>query len=307
MMHGTLKRWLSITAVVALTAVLVACGGSDEAAQQATADAMFSQIQAEATPESAPAEATPEPDQPPTDTPADESPPEEAAPADEPDVAATESAAALSATAVAVQTAQANEAVVAQATLEPIQAELATYGVAPNDGSLAWVHPPISMEVTDFEDFDYANQRLLTVARDFVLVADVTWNSRFAESGCGFVVRSDGKEEEGVNQYIIGMTRGAEGHVLWAEQIGGEVDLNTVTDYYANGLDPLFEWQNDTTNRIAIVGRGQEFTLYSNGTRLGTIQAQSGFEEGFVAFIAINRSGGIRCDYNNAWLWRMDS
>lgn len=299
------KRLLATAVFVLLVAALAACGGgNDEASRQATADALMAQIQAQATPESAPENATPESPEPATDAPADE-PPTEVPAVEGPDVAATEAAAALSATAAAVQTAQAGEAVVAQATLEPIKSELSTYGVDPSDGSLAWVHPPITLEVTDFEDFDYANQRLLTVARDFVLVADVTWNSRFAESGCGFVVRSDGKEEEGVSQYIIGLTRGAQGHVLFAEQIAGEVDLNTVTDYYANGLDPLFEWQNDTTNRIAIVGRGQEFTLYSNGTRLGTIQAQSGFVEGFVAFIAINRSGGIRCDFNNAWLWRM--
>ncbi len=302
---GRMQRWLATAVLVLLVVALAACGGGDdEASRQATADALMAQIQAQDTPAAAPENVTPESPELATDAPATE-PPAEAPAVAEPDVAATEAAVALSATAAAVQTAEANESIVAVATLEPIKAELATYGVDPADGSLAWVHPPITLEVTDFEDFDYANQRLLTVARDFVLVADVTWNSRFAESGCGFVVRSDGKEEEGVSQYIVGMTRGAQGHVLFAEQIAGEVDLNTVTDYYANGIDPLFEWQNDTTNHIAIVGRGQEFTLYSNGTRLGTIEAQSGFVEGFVAFIAINRSGGIRCDFNNAWLWRM--
>jgi 4-methylaminobutanoate oxidase (formaldehyde-forming) len=105
---------------------------------------------------------------------------------------------------------------------------------------------------------------------------------------------------------VDGMTRGAQGHVLFAEQVQGDVDLNLVTDIYANGIDPQFEWQNDTTNRMAVVGRGQEFTLYSNGTRLGTVTGKAGFEEGFVAFIAVNRSGGIRCDYDNIWLWRMN-
>jgi hypothetical protein len=182
---------------------------------------------------------------------------------------------------------------------------VATYGVDPNQGNLGFTHPPITIEENDFEDVDWQNQNLLTVARDFVLAADVTWNSAFAESGCGFAVRSDG-DEENPSQYLLGMTRGAQGHVLFAEQVTGEVDLNRVTDIYANGIDPQFEWQNDTTNRIAIVGRGQEFTIYSNGTRLGTITGQAGFEEGFVAFFALNRSGGIRCDFDNAWLWRMN-
>ncbi len=276
---------------------LAACGGGGDDSQAATAEALLSNINTE--PTAAPDAEEAEPSA------TAEAPAEAEAPT--PDAAATEAAEALRLTAEAEQAAIAEDQEALVATLEPIKAELATYGVDPSNGSLAWTHPPITMEITDFEDFDYANQRLLTVARDFVLSADVTWNSAYAESGCGFVVRSDGNEEEGVNQYLIGMTRGAQGHVLFAEQIDGEVDLDTVTDYAAGGIDPQFEWQNDTTNRIAIVGRGQEFTLYSNGTRLGTLEAESGFEEGFVAFVAINRSGGIRCDFNDAWLWRMDS
>ena len=221
------------------------------------------------------------------------------------DLAATEAADALRLTAEAEQAAVAAANAERAGLLEPIRAEVASYGVDPNQGKLGFTHPPISIEVTDFEDAAYRNQNLYTVARDFVLAADVTWNSAYAESGCGFVVRNDGEEED-PNQYIIGLTRGAEGHLLFAEQVEGEVDLNLVTDIYANGIDPKFQWQNDTTNRIAVVGRGQEFTFYSNGTRLGTVTGRAGFEEGFVAFIAVNRSGGIRCDFNNAWLWRMN-
>ncbi|UCC51334.1 MAG: hypothetical protein JSV68_19825 [Anaerolineaceae bacterium] len=221
------------------------------------------------------------------------------------DASATEVAAALSQTAEAEAAAASAAQAERAATVEPIRAEVASYGVDPNQGDLGFTHPPISIEVTDFEATDFANQNLLTVARDFVLAADVTWDSVYAESGCGFVFRSDG-DEENPSQYIMGMTRGAQGHVLFAEQVQGDVDLNLVTDIYANGIDPQFEWQNDTTNRMAVVGRGQEFTLYSNGTRLGTVTGKAGFEEGFVAFIAVNRSGGIRCDYDDIWLWRMN-
>ena len=237
-------------------------------------------------------------------------PPEEQPAQEEPteptiDVAATEAAEALRQTAATEAAAAAEAQAERAAAIEPIKAEVASYGVDPNQGDLGFTHPPISIEVNDFEDAAYRNQNLFTIARDFVLAADVTWNSAYAESGCGFVVRNDGEEED-PNQYIIGLTRGAEGHLLFAEQVEGEVDLNLVTDIYANGIDPKFQWQNDTTNRIAVVGRGQEFTFYSNGTRLGTVTGRAGFEEGFVAFIAVNRSGGIRCDFNNAWLWRMN-
>ncbi|MFN2137982.1 MAG: hypothetical protein ACK2UK_18650 [Candidatus Promineifilaceae bacterium] len=218
---------------------------------------------------------------------------------------ATARAGELAATSEAAGQANAASALATSEAMAPILEELASLGVDPNQGELGFVHPPISLEVTDFESSDFANRNAFTVAKDFVMAADVTWESRFAESGCGFVVRSDG-EEESPSQYIIGLTRGAEGHALFAEQIAGDVEMSDVTDIYANGIDPLFEWQSGTTNRLVVIGRGQEFTLFSNGTRLGTVTGKAGFEEGFVAFIAVNRSGGIKCDFNNAWLWKLD-
>ncbi len=303
------RLMLFLIVVSILMLGLAACGGGMSESQSATATALSIKL-------AAPEEAAPETPQP-SDVDAGGEQPggadaETAVDPSTPDpelesASATGTARAielqLTSDAASVENAASEAATVAA--LAPIQEELATYGFGPDSGKLGWTHPPIVLEVTDFEDYDFANQNLFTLAKDFVLAADVTWNSRFAESGCGFVVRSDG-EEENPNQYIVGLTRGAQGHVLFAEQIDGDVDLNDVTDIYANGIDPLFEWQNDTTNRIAIVGQGQDFTLYSNGTRLGTVTGEAGFEDGFTAFITINRSGGIRCAFDNAWLWRLN-
>jgi len=278
------------TAVAVLALILVACGGDDGGNPAATAAALSTQLALEATP----AKETP-------------------VPAENADAGNGDTAVADVATVVPDSTKSeptlvpevTEEDINATATAVAVAQELVTFGIDPPRGELAWTHPQIVLEVNDFENYNYANKNLLTVAQDFVLAADVTWNSRYAESGCGFVVRSDGEEEK-LNQYIVGLTRGAQGHVFFTEQIDGEVDLDLLTDYYANGIDPRFEWQNDTTNRIAIIGQGQEFTLYSNGTLLGTVTAQAGFEEGFGAFITVNRSGGIRCQFDNAYLWKLN-
>lgn len=302
-----------------LLALLVACGGEQESGA-------LSELEIKLTQEAAPAgeeenvPAAPSPEAA-TNPAAARAGPDEGLVTSEPaieaatappdgalqDAAATATARAseLAATSAAAEQANAASQLATSEALAPILEELASLGVDPNQGQLGFVHPPISLEVTEFESTDFANRNAFTVAQDFVMAADVTWESRFAESGCGFVVRSDG-EEEAPSQYIIGLTRGAQGHVLFAEQIAGEVDLSDVTDIYANGIDPRFEWQSGTTNRIVVVGRGQEFTIFSNGARLGTITAKAGFEEGFVAFIAVNRSGGIKCDYDNAWLWKLN-
>jgi len=173
---------------------------------------------------------------------------------------------------VATQTAEAivdEEGAAATAqVVEPIMAELPKYGVDPNQGELAWIHPPEVLELEGYQQFDYANQFLGTVAKDFVVSADITWNTDFGTSGCGFVLRSDG-DQEAPNQYMSLATRGSSGHVIFATVLDGEIV--TGRDIYAYGLDPNFDWRNDTTNRLTIVGQGNEFFVYTNDTLIGEI------------------------------------
>lgn len=201
--------------------------------------------------------------------------------------AATEVALAEAATAVAVM---------------PIEAELLTIGIEPSHGRVGWIHDPVTVKVEGYLQYGYANEFLETVAADFVVAADITWNTQYGSTGCGFVLRSDGNEEA-FNQYLVIATRGAEGHVGFIVQRDGEVSVDESEEIYANGIDPLFEWQNDTTNRIVVVGRGDTFAIYTNGTKIGEITTEAGFEKGFVAFVALNESGFTTCHYDNAWLW----
>ena len=118
-------------------------------------------------------------------------------------------------------------------------------------------------------------------------------------------MRSDGNEES-INQYLIVATRGGNGRVIFAVQEEGEVDIDDATDIYATGIDPQFQWQNDTTNRLSVVGRGDIFSIYSNGTYLGEVTGYFGFDKGFVAFVALNESGTTTCQFDNAWLWLLN-
>ena len=218
--------------------------------------------------------------------------------------AAIESEAAA-ATVALVATDSFNAAAATTEALAPIQAELSKLGLDPNVGRLGWTHEPVTIVAEGYLQYDYANKNLLTVAEDFVMAADITWNTRFGTTGCGYVVRSDG-DEEAFNQYLIIATRGANGHVGFITQRAGEIIQEESFDIYANGLDPLFEWQNDTTNRLVVIGRGNQFLIYSNGTLIGEINAISGFVKGFNAFVALNESGDTTCRFENAWLWLLE-
>ena len=277
------KRYIWLLLCLGIALALVACG-EETGGQDATAEALGQAVIQTATAQAAGA-------------------------VDQGEVVATVEAEAtaqeqqVAATQVAVATEVSLEQAATATAVAPIEAELLSYGIDPAAGQLGWVHPPVTIHVEDYLGFDYANQFLETVAADFVVAADITWNTQYGSTGCGFVVRSDGNEEA-FNQYLIIATRGAEGHVGFIVMRDGEVIVDESEDIYANGIDPLFEWQNDTTNRLVVIGRGDTFTIYTNGTMIDEITNEGGPDKGFVALVALNESGYTTCNYDNTWLWR---
>ena len=242
----------------------------------------------------------------------------------------------------------------------PILAELPKYGVDPLAGRMGWIHPAVTLEVEGFMQYDYVNHFITTIASDFVMSGDITWDAIGAASGCGFVLRSDGKQDA-LNQYLTIMTRVASGHILFATMAEGEVV--TGQDIYAQGQDPNFTWQNQSTNRLTVVGRGNRFWIYTNGNLIGEIDpgapppqphlppepekpadesnaqamadylqqqaeyqtvveqiqadfrarrralqnADTTFEQGFIALVALSQSGRKTvCEFNNTWLWLIE-
>lgn len=150
----------------------------------------------------------------------------------------------------------------------PILADLPTYGVDPASGKVAWIHPSVSLEVEGYMQYDYINHFIATIAQDFVMSADITWDAIGSESSCGFVLRSDGNENA-MNTYLATISRVASGHFLFLTVAKGEVV--TGQDIYAYGRDPGFDWQNNATNNLTVVGRGNRFYIYTNGTKIGEI------------------------------------
>jgi hypothetical protein len=150
----------------------------------------------------------------------------------------------------------------------PRLAELSKYGVDPAEGRLGWVHPPVTLDASGFRQFEYVNYFIGTVAADFVVSMDITWDIVGSIAGCGFVLRSDGNSLA-LNQYMVIMTRVASGHVLFVTMSNGEV-VN-YRDIYARYTDKSFSWENLATNRLTVVGRGNTFYIYTNDTLIGEV------------------------------------
>ena len=150
----------------------------------------------------------------------------------------------------------------------PFEADLARYGVDVQKGRPGFIHPPVKLELDEFHSTDFENQFLGTVVEDFVFSSDITWNTQYGTSGCGFILRSNG-DEHIPDQYLLIATRAASGHIVFGVMVDGE--LVGGQDFYAYGLDPDFDFHNDATNRLAVVGRGQLFEIYSNGVLIGEV------------------------------------
>lgn len=223
--------------------------------------------------------------------------------------AAVETATAVSIAQEGTRAAEAAEreaaATATAAVLAPIQAELPTYGIDPNDYRLAHIYEPVTLVAEGFRQYSYDENFLRIPVRNFVMASDITWTTRFGFAGCGFVVRSNA-DLEALNQYMIFAIRYGDGRVLFTVVRDGEADLDEVVNTYAPSNDPSFDWRNDSTNRLAVVGRGDSFSIYGNGSKLVDVQATAGFLEGAVSFVALNESGTTECNFSNAWLWLLE-
>jgi hypothetical protein len=162
-----------------------------------------------------------------------------------------------------------DEGTLATATVAaPILAELPFYEIDPEKGRVGFMHDPVTIEVEGYQQFDFANDHMQVIARDFVMASDITWDTQYGSSGCGFMLRSDGNQTH-PNQYMVAASRIGQGHVIFSALADGE--LSNVQDFYASTEDRKFEWQNGTTNRLAVVGRGNILEIYTNHTKIGEV------------------------------------
>jgi hypothetical protein len=150
----------------------------------------------------------------------------------------------------------------------PIIAELPIYGLDASSGKVGWIHNPLTLDVSGYQQFAYGNDYMNITAKNFVLAADVTWNTQYGDSGCGFMFRSNGDKQK-PNQYMLIATRFANGRVIFTAIADG--DLANIHDFYPKDVDRSFQWQNDTTNRIAIVARNNLIEIYTNLVKIGEI------------------------------------
>lgn len=181
---------------------------------------------------------------------------------------ATQQSQMISATQTA-QLANRDETKLATATVAaPIIAELPFYELDGSSGEVGWIHGPLTLDVSGYQEMAYGNDYMQVIAKNFVLAADLTWNTQYGDSGCGFMFRSNGNRQK-PDQYMLIATRFANGRVVFTALADGEPA--NLRHFYPREADRSFQWQNDTTNRITVVARGNLIEIYTNMVKIGEI------------------------------------
>jgi len=171
----------------------------------------------------------------------------------------------------AADTSTLDEEQLAEATAAaPVVAELPLYDIDPSQGHLGFVHKPVTITVEGYHQYGFANDYMTTIARDFVMAANITWDTQYGASGCGLMFRANGDQKK-PDQYIFLATRMGNGHVIFTALADGE--LANVFDFFPKTQDKSFQWQNGTTNRLVVVGKGTLFEIYTNGVKIGEVDA----------------------------------
>jgi hypothetical protein len=150
--------------------------------------------------------------------------------------------------------------------ISPVLAELPRYGIDPAQGYVAWLHAPAKIKLDGFQQTGYANDFKNVTASDFVMAVDITWHTFNSASGCGFMFRSNGDTNK-PSQYMVIITRVANGHLGFLGMADGK--LANFKSFFPRDQDKSFNWFNDSTNRLAIVVRGNLIDMYTNGVLIG--------------------------------------
>ncbi|MBI3762476.1 MAG: hypothetical protein HY260_11525 [Chloroflexi bacterium] len=192
------------------------------------------------------------------------------------------------------QTQAAETRVAAAPIIEP---QMQKYGLSTAQGSLGWMHRPITLSLTKYGEYQTAVDYPELRVADFVVQADITWSTTTGFAGCGFAVRAS-----------PGFGRKLEYNLLTVRLSGAPVWLFA---FYKSG-----NWTNisgfrkaaklnvkqGSTNTVAIVAQGSRFTTYVNGANAGSV-THTKVSEGAVGFLADQESGKTTCTFENAWLW----
>jgi hypothetical protein len=202
-----------------------------------------------------------------------------------------------------IRATQEAEQVAARQDLEvEIRAELAELDLVLERGRLAWSSErPVSLSLDTYNTFDNFPLGDGSGFSDFVLKADVTWESSGGLAICGFWLRGESYEENAARyQFQTIRLSGFPGWDVeywklrrWVSNVSPGGQVNT---------SPHINQDQGATNTVILVADGSLLTVYVNGNRLGRMTVST-LSEGVLGAYIYQESGETSCIWDDVWIW----
>jgi hypothetical protein len=188
------------------------------------------------------------------------------------------------------------------ALIEDIDAELQEIGYSASQGSLAWSSEGSDeINIRTYNTHDWLPIASGQIFSDFILKADVTWESSGGFVTCGFWFRGESDDENAAHYKF--QTIRLSGLPSWDVEYwkynewkgtvspGGRI-INT----------PHIDQDQGSKNTYILVAEGNLLTVYANGHRLGQVTITK-LQDGIIAYYTWQESGETTCTFDNAWVW----
>lgn len=226
----------------------------------------------------------------PTQTPAPTNTPQ---PTDTPEPTAT---ATPNVTATAAAQATADMA----STYALIEPDLKELGFSTSEGHLGYLlTEPRKVTVTTYQGEDYFWTSDQPVG-DFVMRAEVQWNTSSGLAGCAILFRAEEDIVKGAH-YMFPLMRlqNAPMYDLEYHKYGQWQETLTFGKTQFTGA---INDKQDSTNTIALVAQGENITPYINGEKMRSLP-NSKLTQGLIGWGTFQESGTTTCTYQSGWVW----
>jgi hypothetical protein len=181
-----------------------------------------------------------------------------------------------------------------------VSKDLDVVGISATSGKLAWLSTEsVTLKVTTYGERNYQFIDPDLVVQDFVFQTDVTWESTGGLAACGVIFRAEEDLDRGA--YYEFLTIRLSGLPAWGVF---RIDYNTIQDDLSpkSPYSSSINQKQGSTNTYTLIAKGNSFTFYTNGDRMGTV-FNSKLPEGLIAYQASQESGETSCTFENTWLF----
>jgi hypothetical protein len=181
-----------------------------------------------------------------------------------------------------------------------IEPDLKKLGFTTSEGHLGFLlKEPRAITVNTYlgEDYFWTMEEPVS---DFVMQAEVAWNTASGLAGCAVLFRADEDYANGAYYWFPLM------RLQYAPMYDIELHKygrwqETLTFGQTQFSNAIHDSQ-DSTNTIALVVRGENITPYINGEMLRS-NPNSKLTEGLIGWGTFQESGTTTCTYKSGWVW----